>query len=316
MEHKIIKLDDALKLESRVVALGNFDGVHLGHQEVIKNAARTAKENGLKSCVLTFTPNPSAFFRPSEFKALCDVESKYDLIKNLGVDLLYEFEFNKELASLEPEEFVIKVLVEMLNTKHLITGCNFRFGKGKAGDFKTLQNLSAKYNFKYSIVRQVSVLGYSVSSTLIRSLITTSRVNLAAKLLGKFYSINTTVINGKGLAKSKLGFATANLIPAKGMIKPPYGVYFVKVIFEEKVFFGVMNFGISPSIEIEGSECYEVHIFDFEQDIYGKKLKVELISFIRPEVNFKNLDALKYQIERDVRDARYLTRNIKQLTFW
>lgn len=314
MEQKVIKLGEVLKPEPSVIALGNFDGVHLGHQEVIKNAIRFAKDAGFKSCVLTFTPNPSAFFRPIEFKALCDANSKYNLMKNLGVDSLYEIEFNKELASLEPEEFVVKVLIEMLNIKHLITGHNFKFGKGKSGDYRTLQELSAKYNFKYSIVRQVSVSGYSVSSTLIRSLISNSRVNLAAKLLGRFYSVSATVIKGKGLAKSKLGFATANLVPAKDIIKPQYGVYFVKVIFEDKEFFGVMNFGVRPSIEIGDSELYEVHIFDFEQDVYNKELIVELISFIRPEVKFQNLEALKYQIERDVRDARFLTRNIKQLT--
>lgn len=299
-----------------VVALGNFDGVHIGHQELIKTAILEAKEKGVKCGVITFDPHPVEFFDKSgNFKTLMSTQEKAEVLLSFGLDFVLILSFDSALSSLVANDFVEKVLVEKLKVSHVLTGYNFSFGSKKSGNSQTLHNYSKAGSFGYTQIRQVMHDGLEVSSTYLKDLLIRGRVMLYKELCGRHFYVSGIVSKGQGRAKEALGMATANIPITRDRTLPKLGVYLVSVEVEgiDGKFWGVSSIGTRPTVEDTENVTFEVHIFDFKHDIYGKKLKAEFISFTRPERKYKSMEELKYAVHVDARNAHYMVKNIDKV---
>ncbi len=287
--------------QSTVLTIGNFDGIHLGHQEILKNATRIAHSENLKSALLTFEPHPLKIIKPHQIfdQKLYSLSQKLTFLKNTNlVDVVFIGSFNKKLANLSAEDFVENILVAKLKIKHLIIGYDFIFGKDRLGDANLLQQLAGIHNFSFHQIAAKSSHDHEVySSTKIRNLINTGNIKTANQMLGHNYQVSGVVIEGKKLART-LGFPTANFLPKKDSIKPKFGVYKAVVLLDKKKHPAILNFGIKPTFS--GIEpLFEVHIFNFDAQIYGKKIVVELLDFVREEKKFNSIEELKNQIAAD-----------------
>lgn len=294
----IENIDD--QYENLCVALGTFDGVHPGHREVIGAAVSRAGEINGSSMVFTFSPHPLKIITSSTGpKLINSKEEKNILIDKLGVDVLLFANFTVEFSEIHPQEFVSKILVEMLNVKELFVGFNYTFGKGGIGNTEFLKDLCDKFGIKLTVVNPVKIDNKIVSSTLIRKQVTKGNLREASRLLGYNYTIIGKVVKGRRLGR-KIGFPTANL-KIVNKVYPPYGVYGVKLKIEndEKEYHGVMNIGENPTLK-PGEHSIEVHILDFSKDIYNKKIFVEVIEFIRDEKKFDKVEDLIEAIREDL----------------
>jgi riboflavin kinase/FMN adenylyltransferase len=286
--------------QNTVLTIGNFDGVHLGHQEILNNVNRIASSENLKSALFTFEPHPLKIIKPNDFfdKRLQSLSKKLFFLKNQNlVDIVFLSSFNRRLANLSAEDFVEKILVKQLKIKHLIIGYDFIFGKNRLGNANLLQKLAEVYNFSF---HQIAAKGNSLevySSTKIRNFIGLGKIKEANQMLGYCYQIGGLVIKGKQLARN-LGFPTANFLPKKDIIKPKFGVYKANVLFDNKVYPAILNFGVKPTF-LGSKPLFEVHIFNFNQEIYGQKIIVELLDFIREEKKFNSIEELRLQIKKD-----------------
>lgn len=300
-------------LKGAVIAIGNFDGVHIGHRELIKTACHRAKELGSPVGVVTFHPHPAIVLgKNANYQYIDSVETKYAILEHLGIDFVYQIDFTLELAACEAEEFVKTYLADALQIQQLITGYNYRFGKARIGDSALLSKLSHKYSFKYSQVNQITMHNKHVSSSIIKHLLQTGRIHETKALLARAYQISGIVIEGKKIAKDILGYATANIPVPVDKVLPIYGVYLVKVALEGgSSHYGIANIGCKPTVSENATPIAEVHLFNFNQMIYGQQVRLELIEFMRPERKFSGLDALKSQINMDIKNAHYLLRVLK-----
>ncbi len=288
--------------EATSIAIGNFDGVHLGHQKLIKKAIQEAENRNLTSIALTFEPHPLKVLKPDVSPLLLlPLSEKIRIIKFLGIDYIVVLNFSEEFSSLSPEKFAKEVLSERLKAKFVVVGENFRFGKNREGDKKDLVNLGKKLGFDAFIQPAVIIKGLPVSSTRIRRILKEGRIEEAWKLLGRPFKIVGKVIKGKGRGK-KLGFPTANINVENELI-PKTGVYAVFVEIDEKLLRGVMNIGYNPTFG-EEKLSVEVHILDFNEEIYEKKIGVYLIKRLRNESRFANINELIKAIKRDVECAK------------
>ena len=274
-----------------IVTIGIFDGVHKGHQKILKKVLKEAKNSRLKSVVVTFSPHPVKVLSPgAQIPLLMSLDHRIRLIKKMGVDYCLVKKFTKEFSKLCPEEFIKDLLVDKLNLKVLVTGENFLFGFKEKGCSKLLKKLSRIYNFKYYSIPPLKIEGEYVSSTRIRKLIEKGRLGLAKKLLGRPVTILGTVVKGKSLGR-ELGFPTANIDPHHESI-PPAGVYSVNGALGKKLYRGILNISLHKIIE--------VHILNFDKNIYGKDIEVIFKQKIRNEKKFKTLEALQRQIALDI----------------
>jgi riboflavin kinase/FMN adenylyltransferase len=285
------------------LTIGNFDGVHLGHRALLARLTATAITEGLPPTVLTFEPHPREFFAPGTAPArLSTLREKLELIDDAGVALAYVCHFNARFAALSPEEFIQKVLVDALRVRHLIIGDDFRFGSKRAGDFALLQKSGASLGFQVEAMESVVLEGERASSSAVRDALRSGRLAHAARLLGRPYSIDGRVVYGDQIGR-QLGFATAN-IRMKHERPPLLGVFAVEVRgVDGKVLQGVANLGYRPSANLVVRPILEVHLFDFNADIYGAHLNVRFLHKLRDEMKFPNFDALKAQIASDVEAA-------------
>jgi len=293
-------------LEGGVFALGNFDGVHLGHQFVIAEAARMAKELDVPLGVLVFEPHPQQFFFPDRpFFRLTPFRAKARLLEKLGVDILAALPFDAEMAMRQGPEFIRDVLIDGLHVAHAVAGYDFRFGKGRSGDATMLTYMGEMEGFGVSTVKEVIHKGEAYSSTRIRERLSAGDPRGAAELLGRNWSVETHVITGDQRGRT-IGFPTANLA-LDDHVPPALGVYAVRVEVEDgphKGFYdGVANLGKRPTFN-KSDILLEAHIFDFDGDIYGQHLSVSLVDYLRPELKFDGLEALKAQIAADGAKAR------------
>ncbi|MCF8469279.1 MAG: bifunctional riboflavin kinase/FAD synthetase [Parvibaculum sp.] len=293
-------------LRGGVYALGNFDGVHLGHRQVIGQAAAIACEMGVPLGVLVFEPHPQQFFFPEKpFFRLTPFRVKARLLESLGVDILAALPFDKQMSQKLAPEFVLDVLVNGLHAVHAVAGYNFRFGKGRGGDAAVLSYLGEAEGLGVSIVEEVREGGESHSSTRIRELLAKGDPRGAARLLGYWWTVETHIQPGDQRGRT-IGFPTANL-PLEDHVKPALGVYAVRVEIEDGphkgVYDGVANVGRRPTFDKQ-DVLLEAHIFDFEGDIYGNHAAVSFIEYLRPEQKFDGLDSLKAQIAKDSEKAR------------
>lgn len=286
-----------------VVAIGNFDGVHLGHQALIAEGRRLAAALGAPFGILAFEPHPQEFFRKGGEKfRLTPFRPKAEMLCGLGVDVMFAVPFNARLAAMPAESFIAEVLVNGLGVRHVITGGDFQFGKGRGGDAALLAAEGARLGFGASVFSVVMAEGdHKISSTDIRAALKRGDPRAAARLLGHPWTVEGHVRGGDKRGRT-IGFPTAN-ISLKGYLEPALGVYAVRVAGIGRTFEGVANFGRRPTFDKKDT-LLEVHLFDFDGDLYGRHLDVSLIDYIRPERKFSGLDELKAQIAADSQTAR------------
>ena len=274
-----------------IVTIGIFDGVHKGHQKILKKVLKEAKASRLKSVVVTFDPHPvKVLSLRAQIPLLMSLDHRIRLIKKMGVDYCLVKKFTKEFSKLSPEEFIKDILVDKLNLKALVTGENFLFGFKEKGCSKLLKKLSKIYDFKFYSIPPLKIGGEYISSTRIRKLIEKGRLGLAKKLLGRPVTILGTVVKGKSLGR-ELGFPTANIDPHHESI-PPAGVYSVDAALGKKIYRGVLNISLHKIIE--------AHILNFNKNIYGRDIEVIFKQKIRNEKKFKTLESLRRQISLDI----------------
>jgi len=292
-------------------AIGNFDGVHLGHQAVLDVARQAAAETGAPLGVLTFEPHPRQFFAPDAptFR-LMNPEAKANRLEKLGVERLYEVPFNAALASLTPEEFVTEVIVKRLGLRHVIVGADFCFGKGRCGTAQDLVDLGKELGFGVTVVPLIELGAGEVSSTAIRNALADGRPQDAAEMLGHLHRIEGRVIRGDQRGRD-LGYPTANM-SITGLHQPKLGVYAVKVDVltgpHKGTYGGAASIGVRPMFGDNVPNC-ESYIFDFKGDLYGADLSVALLEYLRPELKFDGLDALIEQMGKDCDRAREILAN-------
>ena len=295
-------------LPPSVVALGCFDGVHLGHRAVILNAVRWAKELGLPCTVFAFASSPKNYFVPDSVPQLTDRETKIALLEKLGVDTVVCLPFDETIATTSAEDFFQKILRTSLSAKHIVCGYNYSFGAKGLGNTTMLASLCDAAGVGLSVLPPITIDGTTVSASTIRQALEEGRLDDAYLLLGRFFSIRSAVVDGQHLGR-KLGFPTVNQILSRNMVIPKHGVYFsrVTVANDAETYFGITNVGTRPTV---GSEFVgaETHILDFEGDLYGKQIEVELLSFLRPEQKFSSLDELSAQVHSDIKTAQKMAR--------
>ncbi|MGN7939836.1 bifunctional riboflavin kinase/FAD synthetase [Virgibacillus sp. 6R] len=305
---KIIKLSHPhhkvnQDFDEMTLALGYFDGVHKGHQKVIIKAKEIAEETGMKSAVMTFHPHPLVVLRKQkEIDYLTPLEEKIKLIEQLDVDLLFIVEFTEEFAALSPQQFVDEYIINF-HVKHVVAGFDFTYGHLGKGTMNTLPEHSRE-QFSCTTVEKQTDHDRKISSSLIREAIKNGDIIYANKLLGRPHSVSGTVVHGDKRGRT-IGFPTANVDVPDMYLIPPTGVYAVSLTVKGKEYKGVCNIGFKPTFnkEKELKPSIEVHIFDFNQDIYGEKVSVSWYKRIRSEQKFHNVDELVAQISKDKNDA-------------
>ncbi|HFC97006.1 MAG TPA: bifunctional riboflavin kinase/FAD synthetase [Thermosulfurimonas dismutans] len=305
--------DFPLHLKNPVATLGNFDGVHVGHQALIRETLAWADSLGGEPLVITFEPHPRKVLQPAvPLRLLTPFEEKLEFFEELGLSSVLIIPFDREVADLPAEEFVEEYLVYGLRLSGLVVGFNYRFGRGRSGDSDLLRQMGERYGFQVRVIPPQVLDGQTVSSSLIRDFLLEGKVRRGGIFLGRPYTLRGRVIRGEARGH-RLGFPTANLeIPSEKLL-PARGVYAVKVFFRGEGkpglfpggWPGVMNIGEKPTFGRHALSV-EVHIFDFEGDLYGQLLEVEVLTFLRPEKKFPSPTALIQQIAKDCMQARKL----------
>lgn len=302
----VLKLGPQADRASEGVALtiGNFDGVHRGHQAMLARLKTVARERGLPAAVMTFEPHPREFFTPDAAPArLTSLREKIELFAEQGVDLVFLCRFGRAFAAQSAEAFISEVLVARVHAKWVLVGDDFRFGARRAGDFALLAREGRRFGFEAESLPSVTVDGTRVSSTAVREALAAGDMEWAAKLLGRPYSISGRVVHGDKLGES-LGFPTAN-IQMKHNRPPLSGIFAVELCgLDGQCLPGVASLGVRPTVKQNGAPTLEVHIFDFHERIYGAHVRVNFLHKLRDEEKYPTLEALAAQIARDVAQAK------------
>jgi riboflavin kinase/FMN adenylyltransferase len=287
-----------------VASIGNFDGVHLGHQTLVRRLAEEGRRLGLPVAIVLFEPQPREFFDPDQSPPrLMRLSEKLSRLADLPVDWVLLLRFDAQLANLAPEDFVRRILAERLHVRHIIVGDDFRFGRGRGGDYDLLCRLGRLHGFTVSDTESVMVDGNRVSSTLVREALWRGDMAGAARLLGRPYALRGRVVHGDQLGR-RLGFPTANIELRRENI-PVQGVFAVTMSgISAETWPGVANIGIRPTVSGNRKAMLETHLFDFSGDLYGHRVEVHLRHKLRDEMRFANLEDLKEQIARDAAAAR------------
>lgn len=285
---------------SRVLAIGNFDGVHLGHRALLERLTATARQHGLPAAVMTFEPHPRELFAPEQAPArLTSLREKLALLEGCGIDEVFLLHFSRKLAGLTAAEFVERILVRGLGVRHLIIGDDFRFGKGRAGDFAMLEAAGRAQGFGVEAMHTIEIGGERVSSSAVRDALGAGDLEHAARLLGRPYCISGRVVHGDKIGR-RLGWPTAN-IQLKRKRVALAGVFAATVSgLDKRHLPGAASLGVRPTLGAGLRPVLEVHLFDFDQEIYGAHVTVHLLHKLRDEMKFDSFEALTAQIARDV----------------
>lgn len=297
--------------ESYALAIGFFDGLHKGHQTVIQTAINKAKEKNIKSAVMTFNPHPSHILGGGKNKVgyITPYEEKVNVLTTLGVDALFVVQFDEKLASLSPEKFV-EIFIKQLGAKYVVAGFDYSFGAKGAGTMEDMAQLSDGL-YETTVVGKVTDQEDKISSTRIRKLLGEGKVEEAALLLGRNFRTIGKVVHGEKNGR-KLGFPTANILPPEDSILPLNGVYAVHLIVDGQVYNGVCNVGVKPTFDQKHDQAMvEVHVLDFDGDLYGQHVIVEWLSFVREEQKFNSFEALIQQINKDKAYVEQLLNELK-----
>ncbi|WP_339887327.1 bifunctional riboflavin kinase/FAD synthetase [uncultured Flavobacterium sp.] len=302
---------DYNKNKKSILTLGTFDGVHIGHQKILQKLVKQANANGLESILLTFFPHPRMVLKQDEkIQLLNTIEEKSKLIEETGVDNLIIHPFDSTFSELSAEEFVKKILIDKLNLAKIIIGYDHKFGKNRSADINDLIILGKKYNFEVEQISAKEIDDISISSTKIRKALLNGNIELVTSYLGHNYSFFGTIVEGKKIGRT-INYPTANLqISEDYKLIPKNGVYVVSSNIDNKTIFGMMNIGNNPTVHGD-SESIEIHFFNFNEDIYTKKICVNLLSRIRDEQKFDSLNELKKQLDLDKKySENYILENV------
>ncbi|MBF0559051.1 MAG: bifunctional riboflavin kinase/FAD synthetase [Nitrospirae bacterium] len=314
---EIIKdLAARLAYDNPVVTIGNFDGIHLGHQKIFSCVVAKAQEISGTPIAITFHPHPVRVLAPERgLKLISILDDKKAFIQRMGIKVLICISFDKDFAHTDPDTFIRNILVDAIGAKWVIVGHSYSFGKGKKGTTSTLRVKGKKYGFKAHVVRSVKVYGDVVSSSRIRSLLLRGRVCETSRMLGRAYHISGTVIKGAGRGDALLKTPTANIATANELI-PKEGVYAVRVSLkgQKQVYDGVANIGSNPTFDGK-TVSYEVHLFDFNRNLIGEQLRLHFIDRIREEKKFTSVQELKDHIDRDIIQAKKILSSRNDLLF-
>ncbi len=297
---------DSVPPEGQVIAIGDFDGVHLGHREVISRAIERARLLGVPAAIMTFDPHPREVLGKAQYsKILTPIAEKMRLFAELGVDQVYIVHFTPELARVSPEDYY-KNMLYPLKPRAIVVGFDFTFGHRGQGTAETLAKL-AKAGESIEVIAPHNMDGEKISSTLIREQLHLGRLERVKPLLGRHYRIQGKVVKGEGRGR-KIGYPTANLEPLDRYVIPRQGVYAVRVYLDGEVLKGVMNIGIKPTFheDEEQPPTLEVHILDRNEDLYGRTLEIEFAAYLRPEMKFSSVEMLIEQIAKDAQRAKQI----------
>ncbi len=284
------------------IAIGKFDGIHLGHQRLLQEIIAKQQE-GLAPCVFTFDPSPAVFFGFSDGKELTTREEKRRFLAQMGVDVLVEFPMTKESAAMEPECFIKEILVEKLKVRFLVAGTDVSFGAKGAGNAKLLQNYAVTYGYEVKTIEKVKLQEIEISSTLVRNQVENGNMSYVEELLGMPYTITGSVQHGKALGR-KLGMPTVNLLPEKDKLLPPNGVYFSEVLYKGNCYAAISNIGYKPTVSNEKILGVESYLYEFDEEIYGEDIEVRLLAFKRSEMRFESVEQLKEQMQKDILEGK------------
>lgn len=285
------------------VTIGNFDGVHFGHQQLFETVIEKAKKHNGTSVAITFNPHPLQVLLPDGIKLISNCEQKAELIEAAGIDVLIVIPFTKEFAKTTADTFVQDFLINTLHIKELVVGYDYAFGKGRGGNIDFLRNQGEEFGFPVTVVEALYAEDQLVSSTRIRQLVKDGKMAMARGLLGRNYQIRGTVQVGKQRGGKLIGFPTANLKFNEEDLVPLHGVYVAQVVYGGRCYGGILNIGYNPTFG-EEKLVAETHIFDFSEEIYGQPIRVNLLKFLRGEVKFSGVKELSEQIAKDVSIAK------------
>lgn len=284
------------------VAIGKFDGIHLGHRKLL-NYILEQKVDDLMAVVFTFDPSPEEFFLGEAVRQLFTREEKRKAFEEMGIDVLIEFPLTAETAATPPEDFVKKILVEKLHAGYIAAGTDVSFGDKGRGDQHLLRSLSKECGYELELIEKVRIDGDEVSSTRVRNEVADGNMAMVKRLLGGEYSVGGEIEHGNHIGHT-IGVPTVNVIPPENKLLPPFGVYASKVYLDGKEYRGMTNIGRKPTISEKEKVGVETYIYDFDKDVYGEYARIALERFVRPEMKFDSLEALKEQIQSDIEAAR------------
>jgi len=296
------------KPEFPVITIGFFDGVHIGHQKIIKRLNTLAEDHNGESVLLTFWPHPRLVLQPDDNKLrlINTLNEKLELLEQYGLDNIVVVPFTKEFSRLSPVEYIRDVLVNTLGGKTLIIEYDHRFGKNRCGSFDDLKEAAPTYDFQLQKIDAQEIEDVTVSSTKIRKAVSEGDMKQAQKYLGHSFSLSGDVVKGDQIGRT-LGFPTANIkVPEAYKLLPGDGVYAVRVKLDDRLLNGMLNIGNRPTISKNGEKRIEVHLFDFDEDIYNRPLKIEFVDWLREDIQYNSLDELVEQLKKDAAQARLL----------
>jgi len=297
-------INKIVKDPNSIVTVGVFDGVHIAHQEILRRMKEEKLKTGARTVLVTFDPHPQEVLHPNEkFYILTTIDERIELLSDYDLDIIFVVNFTPEFSNITAEEFCKEIMLGRIGLRKVIVGYNHAFGKNREGNPEKLKGFGERYGFEVELIPQLLVENNPVSSSKIRAILNEGNVRLASKLLGRYYFINGVVVKGSGRGK-ELGIPTANIEPISSRkLMPKNGVYVVRVTIDRKHYFGLMNIGYRPTFELDSERVAEVNIFDFDEEIYFKHIKVEFIDRLRDEMKFPTPRELVEQIERDKKDA-------------
>jgi riboflavin kinase/FMN adenylyltransferase len=300
--------ETGFKLYNTAVSLGKFDGLHIGHRCLIDYVI-SMKKQGYQSAMFTFDLHPSALLSEKEVSLIYTKEEKKMLLKQMNLDVLVSYPFTEETAAMAPGDFVKKILIDKMDAKIIAVGEDFRFGHNREGDVALLQELSEVYGYQLKIFKKVTYENEIVSSSKIREELKKGNMKLVNQMLGAPYVIIGKVLHGRKIGRT-IGMPTTNLIPAEDKLLPPNGVYASITKINGKEYPGISNIGYKPTVGADPNKGLETFIFDFDGDLYGKTIEVQLHAYERGEKMFKSLDDLKAQMQKDIAFGREIFASI------
>ena len=301
---------DSLPKSKCAVALGCFDGVHMGHMQVLNEMKTVARRLGLPTCVFAFDQPPKNFFVPDSVPVITSKQEKLKIFRSLDIDTALCIPFDEKMVSVTADAFVKDVLIDKLGAAHVVCGYNYAFGQNAKGSPSLIKEICEPLGVGVTVVGDFSKDGVTVSSSLIRTLVSNGQVEDAQKYLGRPYSITSTVVDGQHLAR-RLGFPTVNLLPDISRLIPRYGVYVTAISVDGQKEYGITNVGMRPTVDTK-ILCAETHLFDFDGDLYGKELCVEFLHFIRGEKKFDSVEEMAVQIREDICVAKEYIKDKKR----
>lgn len=296
--------------EPTVVTLGKFDGRHVGHKKLLSSMMEIKQHNGYKTAVFTFHTTPGEVVAQQTQTVLTTNQERRNNLKKMGIDYLVEYPFSQEISHMPAVDFVKKILVGQMCAKAIVVGTDCGFGFQRSGDVKLLRDLEHECGYSLTVIEKEKDEARDISSTYVREELEKGNIEKANELLGEPYSIHGSVVHGNHIGGAVLGFPTANLIPPAEKLLPPFGVYVSRVLLEGNVYGGITNIGKKPTIEGEYPVGVETFIFGLNEDIYGKKIEVQLLTRVRPEYKFSGVEALRTQISKDKEFGKTYLENI------